>query len=97
MYLFILLIGIILGANREAIYKQTIEDTRKACQRLSTTNLATSTYYVVETLFGILTERYGRPIAVHDFINPCTKRQCETCGGKPISINTYVRKLKAVR
>lgn len=97
MYLFILLIGIILGANRAAIYQQTVEDTSKVLQKLRAATSVRALCLGLEQIFIVLTDRYSRPIAAHDFINPCTKRQCETCGGKPISINTYVRKLKAVR
>lgn len=97
MFLLLFLLGLIIGANREAIYKQTTEDTRKAYQKLSATQLAATSYYVVETLFGILERKFsGKDLSKDcNIINPCRKLNCDMCGGRALNIKTYIRKIKA--
>jgi hypothetical protein len=93
MNLFIgIFIGILYGRNVQDINRRAIEDVQKIATLLSKTQFATTTYYMIEGIYMAIERKFvHKNVHTHDILCTCNRRTC-----KPVSINTYVKKLKAI-
>jgi len=91
-----LLTGIIIGAiyarNINTINERVFYDVQRVALAFSRTGFATTCYYMIEAVYMAFERKFvQKNIYTHDILCTCNRRTC-----KPVSINTYVRKIKAV-
>ncbi len=87
-----IIIGAIYGRNARVINQRLYEDICHIAVMVSKTQLAVTGYYLLETIVMVLERKLQPQTYTHDLLCTCNRRSC-----KPVSINTYVRKLKAVQ
>lgn len=98
MLLLLFLLGIIIGRNLNEIYRRTKKDTRQVLQTLVQTQAAGSAYLMVEAVFTLLMRKLAdSKRQEHDMLHPCRKAVCLQCGGRPVTMATYARRLKAIQ
>lgn len=98
MYLGLFILGLLIGRNANEIYYRTKADTRKVFQTLLQTQAAGTVYFMVEGIFILLMRKLADSRRQeHDLLHPCRKTVCLQCGGRPMSITTYTRRLKALQ
>ena len=86
------IIGAIYGRNARAINSQASHDIQRLFWALSKTGFAANTYYMLEGIYLAFERKFThKSIYTHDILCTCNRRTC-----KPVSINTYVRKIKAI-
>lgn len=86
-----ILIGTLYGRNFDIINQRTYYDLQRVLSALSRTQFAANAYYVLEAIYIYFERKFAhKDIYTHDLLCTCNRRSC-----KPISINTYVRKIKA--
>jgi len=86
------IIGTVYGRNAKVINERAYRDVRRMVLLFSGTQFAATTYYMAETIYlAIERKTMHKEIYTHDILCECNRRTC-----KPISINTYVRKIKAL-
>lgn len=88
-----IVVGTIYGRNMHEINKRGYEDICQFARIVYRTNFATMIVYMLETVClaietKILHKEY---YYTHDILCSCNRRSC-----RPLNINTYVRKIKAL-
>lgn len=86
-----IVIGVLYGRNARAINERTLSDLKKMYWAFSKTKLAITLYYILENLYIAFEQRYvHKQPKEHNLL--C---ECGHCKYRTVSIDTYVRRLKA--
>ncbi len=86
------IIGTVYGRNARAINQRTYADMCRLASVLSKTQFVIGATYILETVVVAVERRMQPQRYTHDILCECNRRSC-----RPVSINTYVRKLKGAR
>lgn len=87
-----LIVGVVYGRNARHINERVYADACKVADVLSRSQMGITAFFVLETIVRALERQ--QVVCMQSIMCECNRR---SCAGRTVSVNTYVRKLKAVQ